>query len=102
MDVQRSVTTMATKGRSVVSDKLVPPGEVLGEEIEARGLTQTDLARSMGSSLQAVNALILGKKAVTADTALRLEKVLGISAEFWMRLEIRYRLAMARAKAAAA
>ncbi|MBI4310525.1 MAG: HigA family addiction module antidote protein [Chloroflexi bacterium] len=73
-----------------------PPGELLKEELEERGMTQVALARAMGRPLQSINAIIRGKKVNTADTALQLERVLGISAEYWLNLETRYQLTLAR------
>lgn len=50
----------------------------------------------MGRPQQAVNEIVRGKKAVTAETAVDLERVLGIPAYLWLRMEARYRLALAR------
>jgi HTH-type transcriptional regulator/antitoxin HigA len=77
-------------------DALICPGEYLAEEIEARGLTQTALAKLMGRPLNAINEIINGKKAITAATALQLEKAMPeIPARFWLNLETDYRLAKA-------
>jgi len=59
-------------------------------------MTQVTLARAMGRPLQSINAIIRGKKVITADTAIQLERVLGISAEMWLNLETRYQLTLAR------
>ena len=77
----------------------IPPGEHLAEELEARKMTQTELARRMGRPQQAVNEIIRGVKAITAETALQLEQALGIRAETWVRLEGNYRLTLARGAA---
>ena len=74
----------------------IHPGEFLGEEIEARGMTQRQLAEQMGRPVQVVNEIILGKKRVTAETALELERVLGITAHLWVRLQADYELVKAR------
>jgi HTH-type transcriptional regulator/antitoxin HigA len=75
----------------------IPPGETLAEEIEARGMTQRQLASKIGRPPQAVNELVRGKKAITADTALALEDALeGISAKFWLNLQADYDLTLAR------
>ena len=79
------------------SDVAIPPGATLAEELKARDITQSELARRMGRPVQAVNEIVRGKKAITGETALQLESVLrGISADFWMRLEADYRLVRAR------
>ncbi len=74
----------------------IPPGETLLEELAARGISQAELARRAGRPVQAINEIARGKKGITAETALVFERVLGVSAEFWMRLEADYRLARAR------
>ncbi len=74
-------------------------GEYLAEEITARAITQKELARRMRRPLNAVNEIINGKKAITAETALQLESVLPeIRARFWMNLETEYQLAKAMQK----
>lgn len=79
-----------------LSDLPIPPGESLAEEIEALGMSQTQLAAALGRPVQAVNEIIRGKKAVTEETALGLERVLGIGAHVWSGLESAYRMTLAR------
>src|SRR6266571_2576782 len=81
-------------------DWAIPPGDVLLEVLEERGMTQTDLARRMARPLKTINEIIKGKTAITAETALQLERTLGISARFWNNLESNYREAMARIQSA--
>ncbi len=77
-------------------DIAIPPGEYLSEEIEARGISQKELARRMGRPLNAINEIINGKKAITAETALQLEEVMPeIPARFWLNLETDYQLTKA-------
>lgn len=85
---------MATE--RVWPDLDIPPGEILAEELAARGLTQSQLARQLGRPLQAVNEIIRGKKRITGETALQLADALGTSAELWMRLETDHELNKAR------
>ncbi len=80
----------------VFSDLAVPPGELLAEELDARGMSQKELAVRTGRPEQKISEIINGKKSITHDTSLELEKVLGISADFWVRLENSYQLALAR------
>ena len=87
---------MRTSTPRTFSDMPIPPGEVLEEEIEARGMTQKELAARLGKPAQAVNEIIKGRKAITPDTAIGLGKVLGISAHFWNTLEADYRMTLAR------
>lgn len=84
------------------TDALIPPGDVLARELEAQGLSQRQLAVRMGRPQQAINEIVRGKKALTPDTALALERVLGTPAVMWMRLEADYRLKLARRKVAPA
>ena len=77
-------------------DVAIPPGEYLGEEIQTRGISQKELARRMGRPLNAINEIINGKKAITAETALQLEEVMPeIPARFWLNLETDYQLTKA-------
>ena len=77
-------------------DIAIPPGEYLAEEIEARGISQKELSRRMRRPLNAINEIINGKKAITAETALQLEEVMPeIPARFWLNLETDYRLTKA-------
>ena len=69
------------------------PGEVLLEEfLKPLGLSQHQLAMAMRVSPQKINDIARGKRAITADTALRLGRALGTTAEFWMGLQTDYDL----------
>ena len=74
----------------------VPPGRILKKEIEARGWTQADLATILGRPEQAVSEIVQGRKQITPETAMGLAQAFGTSAELWLNLEARYRLAEAR------
>lgn len=87
--------------KALQSDLAIPPGELLVEELEVRGLTQGELAEQMGRPRQVISAIVHGKKEITAETALQLEGALGIPAHLWIGLEGRYQLALARQAAAA-
>ena len=66
----------------------VPPGEMLLEEfLKPLGLGQVDAARRLGISLNRLNEIVLGKRGISADTALRLGRLLKTSPQFWMRLQ---------------
>ena len=92
---------MTTKGERVYSDLPIPPGEILAEEIEARGMTQRELAARLGRPPQVINEIIRGKKAITPDTAIGLCQVLGIEASYWMNLEADYQMTLARERSRA-
>ncbi|MDK9724916.1 MAG: HigA family addiction module antitoxin [Sterolibacteriaceae bacterium MAG5] len=75
----------------------IHPGEVLLEEfLIPMGISQNALARAVGVPPRRINEIVLGKRAVTADTALRLAKTFGTSESFWMRLQADYDLEGAR------
>lgn len=74
----------------------IVPGEYLRQELAARQMSQTELARRMGRPGQVVNEIVNGKKALTQETALELERVLDTPASVWVNLEARYQLAIAR------
>jgi len=77
----------------------IHPGEVLFEEfLVPMGLSQNRIAREMGVPPRRINEIVHGKRAVTADTALRLARYFGISEEFWMGLQADYDLEEARNK----
>ncbi len=86
---------MVTK-TNAYPDIAIPPGEYLAEEIQARGISQKELARRMGRPLNAINEIINGKKGITAKTALQLEEVMPqIPARFWLNLETDFQLTKA-------
>ena len=73
--------------------KPVTPGEVLLKEfLEPLNLSQNRLAREIGVPPRRINEIVLGKRAITADTAMRLSRFLGTSAQFWMNLQSSYEL----------
>jgi antitoxin HigA-1 len=64
------------------------PGEMLLEEfLRPLGMTQVELAKRLGVSYPRVSEIIHAKRSVTPDTALRLERLLGMDAEFWLNLQ---------------
>lgn len=75
----------------------IHPGEVLlAEFLEPMGISQNALARAMGVPPRRINEIVLGKRAITADTALRMAKAFGTSESFWMGLQADYDLEEAR------
>ena len=71
----------------------IHPGEILAEEFLAPlSLSQNVLARSLCVPPRRINEIVLGKRAITADTALRLARYFGTTAEFWMALQAAYDL----------
>ena len=80
---------------STITKKLKPihPGEVLMEDfIQGFGITQNKLAVSIGVPPRRINEIVHGKRSITADTALRLSRYFGTSAQFWLNLQDNYDL----------
>ena len=89
-----------TRGKDMAK-KLSPitPGDVLLEEfLKPMGITQNQLARDIHVPANRVSQIIHGKREITADTALRLGKYFGIEPEFWLNLQVRYNMKIARNK----
>jgi antitoxin HigA-1 len=79
----------------------IPPGEMLLEEfLKPMGIGQVEAARRLGISLNRLNEIVLGKRGITADTALRLGRLLKTSPQFWMRLQADWDLQAAIQRAA--
>jgi len=75
--------------------KPIHPGEVLKEEfLKPYGISEYRLAKDISVPPRRINEITHGKRAVTADTALRLAKFFGNSAEFWLNLQTQYELAI--------
>jgi len=69
----------------------IHPGEILMKEfLEPMGITQYRLAKDISVPPRRINEIVHGKRAVTADTALRLSRYFGTSERFWMNLQTRY------------
>lgn len=77
----------------------IHPGEILADELAELNISRAELARELHVPANRILQLVAGERAMTADTALRLEKWLGVSAAFWMNLHKRYELDIAREKA---
>lgn len=68
------------------------PGELIKDELKERGLTQKKLAEMTGIKASVISETISGKRSVSMNMAVALEKVLGIPAEMWMNLQTQYNL----------
>lgn len=87
---------MAQKSYPYKPDKVTSPGYTLKEILETKGLTQTELAERMNRPLKTISEIINGKTQITSETALQLENVLGVPAQFWLNRESRYREYLAK------
>ena len=74
----------------------IHPGEILADELEEIGLTAAELARILDVPANRISRIVSGKRAITADTALRLARYFGTSPDLWMNLQKTYELDRAR------
>src|SRR5713101_9919725 len=79
-------------------DGVTAPGETLLEILQSRRMSQADLADRTGRPTKTINEIIKGKAAITPETALQFELVLGVPASFWNNREHQYREFLARKK----
>ncbi|WP_026929286.1 HigA family addiction module antitoxin [Glycomyces tenuis] len=88
-----------------MAEELLPPihpGEILLEEfLEPLGISQYKLAHAIGVPVPRINAIVRGKRSITADTALRLARYFGTSDRFWLNLQDHYDLEIERDRLAA-
>lgn len=82
--------------QELVSSMAIHPGEMIKDEIEARGLSQRQLAHQMEVSPSVLNEVLNGKRPVSTEYALMLEAVLGIDAGIWLRLQMEYNMQIAK------
>ena len=94
------MATEAEPLRKGISDTAVHPGELLVDELEVRGVTPAMLAVALGRSSQFVHSLLRGRRPIDADTAVALERALGISARFWLNHQASFDLTRAYKRAA--
>jgi antitoxin HigA-1 len=83
----KSASKTITRGSTWLGPAIAP-GEILLEEyLKPMGIGQVEAARRLGISLNRLNEIVLGKRGITADTALRLSRLLKTSPQLWMRLQ---------------
>jgi antitoxin HigA-1 len=74
----------------------IHPGEILADELKEIGISAAELARTLEVPANRISQIIAGKRAVSADTALRLARYFGTSPDLWMNLQKNYELDLAR------
>ena len=79
----------------ITPDWIAPPGETIKENLEVIGMKQTELAKRMGMTKEHINEVLNGKSAITPETAIKFQTVLGMSANFILALENTYRIYLA-------
>ncbi len=95
----RDTRDMRTTKKSRSSRRLPPihPGEILREELlKELGISGHRLAKDIGVPPLRINQIVRGRRAITADTALRRGRFFGTTAEFWMNMQAHYELEVAR------
>ena len=74
----------------------IHPGEHLAEMLDELGISQYRLAKTIGVPARRINEIVHGRRSITADTALRIGRALGMTPEFWLNLQRMYDLDIAR------
>lgn len=87
---------MTEQATAFQPDWVSPPGESIADLLEEKGWSQAEFSQRCGYTTKHVSQLINGKATITEDTAIKLERVLGSSARFWMTREAQYRESVAR------
>ena len=88
---------MTTPANQYKPDYAVPPGWILSDHLETKGISQAEFARRCGRSPKLISEIIAGLAPLTPETALQFEKVLGLDASIWLGIEAEYRLHQAQA-----
>ena len=94
----KKYVVLSQDGRELETDISVHPGNLLKKELAARGLKKKDFAEQLDIHSSQLSDLLNGKRHVNAMLALKLESLLGIESDFWLRLQNSYDLDMARMK----
>ncbi|MBS1664227.1 MAG: HigA family addiction module antidote protein [Bacteroidetes bacterium] len=87
-----------SRGKEIQTDLSLHPGEILQDELEAREIKKSWFAEQLGIRPGHLSELLGGKRNVSAAIALKLERLLGIPAEYWMRAQVYHDLFMERHK----
>lgn len=74
----------------------VHPGEILADDLDELQISQSQLARALGVPRSRINQIVLGRRSVEADTALRLARFFDTSDRYWLNLQARYDLEVAK------
>jgi len=87
-----------SRGKEIFTDVTLHPGEILQMELAARDIKKTEFAALLGMKAGHFSELLHGKRHVSAATALKLQKLLDIPAEYWMRIQVYHDLFVERNK----
>lgn len=89
---------ISRKNKEILSDIVLHPGDIIMDELEARAIMKSAFAEQLGMKPGHFSELLHGKRNVSAATAIKLEDLLGITAEYWLRVQVYYDLFMERNK----
>ena len=90
------ILSKSRSANEMTSSLLIHPGEMIKDEIVARGITQKELAQQMGVSYTVFNEILNGKRPVTTEYALLLEAALGTNASIWIGLQADYNMQLVK------
>jgi addiction module HigA family antidote len=90
--------TLNARGKEIQTNISLHPGEILQDELEARDIKKSFFAGQLGMKPGHLSELLHGRRHVGAATAIKLEKLLGIPAEYWLRVQVYYDLFVERRK----
>ena len=96
MKQHNNYKVLNSKGKELQTDVALHPGEIIEDELGAREIKKTAFAALLGIKPGHLSELLRGKRHVSAATALKLEKLLNIPAEYWMRVQVQYDLFVER------
>ncbi len=96
MNNTEKYTAFNKRGERLHSKVAIHPGEILKDEIEERGLKKNFVANAVGIKPSHLSEIFKGKRNISAELALQLEKALDIDAEFWLRLQAAHDLTVVR------
>ena len=91
-------TVIGKKGKEIFTDVTLHPGEVIADELAARDIRKMVFAAMLDMKPSHFSELLHGKRNVSAAVALKLEKLLKVRAEYWMRLQVYHDIFMERKK----
>ena len=91
---------LGKSGQPIAASVTLHPGEVLAMELDTRSLKKIDFATNLNIKPSQLSELLHQKRHINAQMAIKLEKLLGIDADFWLRIQMAYDLAIAKREVA--
>jgi antitoxin HigA-1 len=98
MTIMNNYKVLNSRSKEIQTDISLHPGDILLDELEARKIKKAQFAEQLGMKPGHFSELLHGKRHVSAATALKLEKLLNIPAEYWLRVQVYYDLFIERHK----